>query len=243
MEKWARECGLEVPLDVAEVGCGGGQFSIELARRPFARSLVLVEPDPEMLNEARAVIDLQPSKLERLEFVCAGGENTGLEGQSADVVCSASAFHWMPRERTVREFLRLVRRPGLLYFVEYAFPTSAARPQLDSWVGTKLKTEWQIPQLRDRESFSEMVSVFSRERGVKSLGTQRLAMTGKMDAASFWGFLQTQSRYVIAREKRGSIEERERFDRENEAVIRRLMGNGDDTFDFHLQAAGFALEP
>jgi SAM-dependent methyltransferase len=239
MAEWLRENSLpDCGLTVADLGCGTGHSTHGLVHSGIAAKVIAVDPDPEMLAEAREKLESSPVVY---ELRAAAGENTGLAAQTVDVVFSASAFHWMKRELAVREFLRIVKKPGLILLAEYSFPKSRSHPDFDSWIRSQLTGPWQIPELEGRKSFADMVSVFGEQPGVKSLGNRQLPMSATLGWREMTGLIQSQSRYVRARQNLASEELRENLDQQVGDKVRELLGENPDHFDFGLQASGFLL--
>ncbi len=92
---------------VADLGCGTGIASVELARR--GARVTGVEPDPGMRGEARqsaARVGVP------LEVVAGNGEVTSLEDSSRDLVTSAQSFHWFATHTALKEIARILRPEG-----------------------------------------------------------------------------------------------------------------------------------
>jgi SAM-dependent methyltransferase len=53
----------------------------------------------------------------RLEVGAGTAENTGLDDASIDLIVAAQAFHWFERDRTRREFRRILRPSGAVALV------------------------------------------------------------------------------------------------------------------------------
>jgi SAM-dependent methyltransferase len=99
-------------LDVLELGCGAGQWSIALAAdgaRPVGLDQSLVQLKHATVNREHARVDLP--------FVAASGEATPFRDESFDVVfCDHGAMSFCPPAVTVPEVARLLRPGGLLAF-------------------------------------------------------------------------------------------------------------------------------
>jgi SAM-dependent methyltransferase len=96
--------GLGDPREVlaADVGAGTGISSRLLAAR--GAQVLAIEPNAAMREAA------EPH--ERVEWIAATGESTGLEEASVDLVTVFQAFHWLEPARALREFVRILRPGG-----------------------------------------------------------------------------------------------------------------------------------
>ncbi|MDP3852847.1 bifunctional 2-polyprenyl-6-hydroxyphenol methylase/3-demethylubiquinol 3-O-methyltransferase UbiG [Phenylobacterium sp.] len=76
---------------VLEVGCGGGQATGDLAAR--ARHVTALDPGARLVDEARRRV-----AADNVEFVVARFEDYAPDFEGFDLVASAQAWHWIPRE-------------------------------------------------------------------------------------------------------------------------------------------------
>jgi ubiquinone/menaquinone biosynthesis C-methylase UbiE len=127
---------LEPGMRVLDVGCGGGQFAIRLARRfPDAR-IVGLDLSPEQVARARS---RGASLRDRVSFV----EGTAVElpfGEAEfDVVYSIGSIkHWPDRERGLRECARVLAPGGRLWVLEG--DRGCRREDVDALIAT-----WGVP--------------------------------------------------------------------------------------------------
>jgi SAM-dependent methyltransferase len=97
---------LEGPVkQVADIGCGSGIFTEQLASRGV--EVWAVDPSQDML-------EVLNSRLPCAHTVLAPGEQTGLAESSVDVVSYAQAWHWVDPEQASAEAARLLREEGRL---------------------------------------------------------------------------------------------------------------------------------
>jgi SAM-dependent methyltransferase len=96
---------------VADVGSGTGIFSRLLLENGF--TVYGVEPNAPMRQRAEGLLSSYPN------FHSIKGEatNTMLEDHSVDVVAAAQAFHWFATTDAVKEFARILKKPGLVVLI------------------------------------------------------------------------------------------------------------------------------
>lgn len=99
--------GPPVPARAADVGCGTGISARLLAAAGAA--VIAIDPNPDMLDEARRHPGAAP-----IEFRRAEAEATGLADGVLDLVLCAQAFHWFDPDRALREFHRVLAPGGRL---------------------------------------------------------------------------------------------------------------------------------
>ncbi len=238
LRMWGTEAGLKFPLTVADIGCGTGQSTVGLVRSGLAREIFALEPDAAMLAQAELRAPLAASSV---KFMKQPGEATDLPNERVDVITCFSAFHWMNRERAAWEFTRVLRKPGLIFLAEYGFPIASTRAHFNDWIREKLRGEWQSPELRDRESFADLVKVIAARPGANDLGVRPVAMTLKLGWQQVAGLIQSQSRYTRHRDHLESEDERQWLDQQTTNKTKELLGENAETFDFRLLATGFAF--
>jgi SAM-dependent methyltransferase len=98
--------------DVLELGCGGAQWSIHLAKR--GARVVGLDNSARQLDHARSLM-----RDEGVDFplVHASAEDVPLADASFDLVfCDHGAFSWADPQRVMPEAARLLRPDGLLAF-------------------------------------------------------------------------------------------------------------------------------
>src|SRR6185295_11765147 len=70
--------------------------------------VVGVEPNEAMLSEARE----HPDCRDRIVYVKAAAEDTGLPADSFDLIACAQAFHWFDPDKALTEFHRMLKKGG-----------------------------------------------------------------------------------------------------------------------------------
>jgi ubiquinone/menaquinone biosynthesis C-methylase UbiE len=90
---------------VVDVGCGTGEFTVQLAELVPAGRVIGVDPDPSMLEQAqtkaRANLEFRVGRVQQLDEVC--------EVASADLVVSRAMFHWIPLNEYARCYNAIFR--------------------------------------------------------------------------------------------------------------------------------------
>ena len=112
-----KECALTRESVIADVGSGTG-FLSELFLRNGNR-VFGVEPNPEMRAAGERLLAEYPKFIS----IDATAEATTLPDSSVDFVTAGQAFHWFDREKTRREFHRIVKPRGWVVIVWNTFPT------------------------------------------------------------------------------------------------------------------------
>lgn len=92
---------------IADVGAGTGISSRMLAMRNT--TVIAVEPNLSMIGAAEA--------RERVHYVAAGAEATGIADGSMDLVSCFQAFHWFDPDPALAEFRRILKPGGGLALV------------------------------------------------------------------------------------------------------------------------------
>lgn len=130
IQRVAAAAGLGDDDRVLDLGCGPGQLGIAFA--PFAREVVAIDPEPEMLACAGTTAEE------------AGVRLTLVEGSSYDLgpdlgrfrlVVIGRAFHWMDRAATLEALDRLIEPDGavVLFHAEASrIPENAWRADFDA---------------------------------------------------------------------------------------------------------------
>jgi SAM-dependent methyltransferase len=112
-----------------DIGAGGGTFSLIL--RSFVDRVVLVEPDPVMLNLARARLAAEGGR-RWFDLRMAGAEQLPFRASSVDLVASRLAAHHVPSlDRFVGEARRVLRTGGSLLVSDIIARSNAAIATLD----------------------------------------------------------------------------------------------------------------
>lgn len=102
-------------LTLADIGCGTGSLTFELAR--FARSVIGVDLSPEMLRRARAVA--KERAFRNVEFRQGDALKLPLDPASVDAAFCVMVLHFVPDpERVIAGLCRITRPGGSVILVD-----------------------------------------------------------------------------------------------------------------------------
>ena len=144
---------LPTDLVIADVGCGTGNLTFELAR--FAGKVIGIDQSPEMLRQARKVA--QAKEIGNVEFRSGDALKLPLETRGVDAAFSVMVLHFLPDPgRAIAELCRITRPGGTVVVLDL--------------VGHN--QEWMREQMAHRWLGFEQPSIQSwfREAGVTEVG-------------------------------------------------------------------------
>ena len=98
------------PADALEIGCGPGNASLPLLERGFR--IHAVELGENLAAFARERLAAFPFTVEVGKF-----EDASLQAASVDLVVCSSAFHWLDRERALRQVVKVLKPGGALALI------------------------------------------------------------------------------------------------------------------------------
>ena len=137
---WSRGLGLLLPsLTVADVGCGDGHLTLEVAR--WARQVIAVDRSRRVLERARALAASQ--QISNVEWRRGEIEKLPIETGSADVALLSQALHHAKDPRkALREATRVVSENGRVLVLDLlAHEAAWTRDRLgDRWLGFSART-------------------------------------------------------------------------------------------------------
>ncbi len=117
LRRVAECCGLREEHRVLDLGCGPGQLSLALAF--FAGSVVAVDPEPEMLRIAAAVVEgIAPN----VELVLGSSDDLSPRLGRFRMAVMGRSFHWMDRTETLRRLDALVEPGGAVALFDEEHP-------------------------------------------------------------------------------------------------------------------------
>jgi ArsR family transcriptional regulator len=130
---WARALGhLLPPLDVADIGCGDGYLTLEMAR--WARNVYGIDRSDEVLERARALAGRR--KITNVQWRKGDLSNLPLREDVVDVALMSQALHHAPDpEEALAEAVRILKPGGRLVVLDL-------RKHDQKWVANRFGDRW-----------------------------------------------------------------------------------------------------
>jgi len=120
-------------LEIIDLGCGDGTLTVEMAK--FAKRVIGVDYNPEMLASARQSIDRLG--LKNVSLISENVSKLSLPDESLDVVFFSQSLHHLDDpESGFKEAFRILRTGGQVLVMELAAHS-------EDWVLEKLGHKWQ----------------------------------------------------------------------------------------------------
>ncbi|ULQ59551.1 class I SAM-dependent methyltransferase [Brucepastera parasyntrophica] len=174
---------------IVDIGCGTG-LSTKIWLN-YARNTVGVEPNREMLEEAKKNV---PGAL----FLNESSYDTRLDSGTADIVTCSQSFHWMEPVQTLKEVNRILKPEGVFAVYDCLWPPSvsaaaetAYRELFRAVAGLEEKYRSVLPEVRRWPKKDHFASI--QNSGYFSYCTE--VFTGnpeKCDSARFTGLALSQ---------------------------------------------------
>ena len=141
------------PADALEIGCGPGNASLPLLERGFR--IHAVELGEKLAAFARERLAAFPFTVEVGRF-----EDARLPPASVDLVVCSSAFHWLDRERALRQVVKVLK-PGGAFALIWGSPRRTAE---DNRVDEALRVAYRAhaPEI-SRETVDRMGGKVERD--------------------------------------------------------------------------------
>jgi ubiquinone/menaquinone biosynthesis C-methylase UbiE len=153
-----RVCRFPATGSILDLGCGGGQITIALARRYPALFFKGIDSSEGQIRRARR----RSREIPNVEFEVGNAMDLAAEEGSFDGLVSIACLkHWPDRSRGLRECLRVVRPGSAMIIVE-------ADKECSDQAALEFVSEWRMPSfLRRRfaKFFRETIAGQSLTRG------------------------------------------------------------------------------
>jgi SAM-dependent methyltransferase len=195
--------GLQPDSKILEIGSGTGKATLMLAKRNF--SVHCIEPGHNLVAVAkRNLKDFPQVTFEAISF-----EEWNLHPKRYDLVISAQAFHWIPREIGFSKAAQALKNHGHLALFWNMYPDP------ESPIFLELKNVYQAcaPELSDGPNSFEAV-IEQRESDFQESGlfynvkTYRFPWSVKYEVQEYLGLLNTYSDHLrLPEEKRKNLYE------------------------------------
>lgn len=102
------------PETVVDMGCGTGLSTVVWEK--VCENVIGIEPSGDMIKIARN------KQSDKIRFIQAFSDNTGLEENNADAVICSQSFHWMEPVATLKEVNRILRKGGVFATIDCDWP-------------------------------------------------------------------------------------------------------------------------
>ncbi|MEZ5276150.1 MAG: methyltransferase domain-containing protein [Opitutaceae bacterium] len=125
---------------VVDLGTGTGTVARGLAS--LGCRVIGIDSSPDMLNQAR---EMAGSGSPTVTWRQAAAEDTGLDGDSVDVVTAGQCWHWFDPEKAIREIRRLLRAGGRLVIAHFDWlPCSGNVVELTETLIREMNPDWTM---------------------------------------------------------------------------------------------------
>jgi ubiquinone/menaquinone biosynthesis C-methylase UbiE len=171
-----------------DLGCGTGQIAIPIA--PYFNEVVGLDPEQEMLNEAKK--QATNGGVKNIKWVQGKAEDISDNLGTFRLVTIGAAFHWMDQVRVLEKVYSLIEKGGglvIVYDSGYSWATrdeatekwqQVARNLIKKYLGEKRragnsfykKPEGDFDDLVEESSFGNQETwthEYTRERDIKSI--------------------------------------------------------------------------
>ncbi|MDE6591900.1 MAG: class I SAM-dependent methyltransferase [Oscillospiraceae bacterium] len=134
----------KAPELVVDMGCGTG-LSTEVWQEVCGR-VIGIEPSDDMRSIA------EKKSTEKMSFIKAFSDDTGLESDCADVVVCSQSFHWMEPAATLKEVDRILKKGGIFAAIDCDWPPVAKWEAESAYMelyGRVKNIESGVPDIKD----------------------------------------------------------------------------------------------
>ena len=193
--------GIHPQSEILEIGSGTGKATLMLAQRDF--SVHCIEPGRNLV----AVATQKLKNFPRVTFEITSFEEWNVAQRRFDLVMSAQAFHWIPREIGYAKAVQALTEQGYLALFWNMYPY----PEQPIFLELQQVYQSCVPELSDRPSSCEAL-IEQREREIRESGlfcsvkTYRFPWSITYSIQEYLGLLNTYSDHLrLSEEKREQL--------------------------------------
>lgn len=121
----------DVPLKIADIGCGTGASTLLLAKELEAKIIAV-----DFLQEFLDVLNTRATKAglsDQISTICCSMENLPFEDEEFDIIWSEGAIYNMGFEEGVQDWNRYLKAGGLLVVSEITWITSSRSTEIQTY--------------------------------------------------------------------------------------------------------------
>ena len=182
------------PRIIADVGCGTGQLTRQLAIEFPGARIIGMDASSAMIDSARAAAasaGVGPGAGVRYAVAPAEDLSGVLGGEPVEVLTVATAFHWFDREAALREFHRVLVPGGVFMAVSITEPRLG--PGFAAWWEKETAGAWAPYRHPKLERYFELVEVLEAPGWFEPLEIIDLDHPATMTLGEFYGWITTTS--------------------------------------------------
>ena len=223
---------------IADIGCGTGNSLTSAIRAGIQARWFALDPDIEMLSEARLRGELAALDV---EYLNTSAEKTGIVDGSLDGITVGSAFHWMNGAATATEFTRILKSGAPCLIFEYQFPKALNNSALNEWIRRQFNQSWKAPVQVPRGNFEAVTRALRESARFRLIPTESVPMRAHLGVDELTGHILSQSRVQHFEATLTSPEEKLEFRSRLHQSLTELWGSTSAPleFDFKLSLVLF----
>jgi len=186
IERIKRFLSINEPLSRAlDVGCGTGLSTIAL--KEIAREVIGVDASAEMIALAQS----DP----RIEYRVANAEKLPFKDAEFDLITLSQAFHWLEREKFLKEADRVLRTRGwLIVYDNYISGQMEENSEFQTWYREGYLKHYPPPP----RTWPAFTAEDSENEDFRLLGKEEYQNRLKLTIAGLVDYLVTQSNVIAA---------------------------------------------
>ena len=183
--------GIQPDGRILEIGCGTGKATTLFARRNF--SMLCIEQGENLAAFAAGKLH----QFSRVKFETAAFEDWVEQPNEFDLVISAQAFHWIPKEIGFAKTARALKTSGYIALFWNLYPA----PEGEIAAALREVYQTHVPELADRANYDED-KIKQREMEINESGyfapvsVTRFPWMARYSAAHYSGLLGTYSDHL-----------------------------------------------